>query len=175
MTNAMRILLALDSKLRERVELTLYGRAALVLGFSPGPREASVSRDVDAVLQLGQAEALNESTSFWEAVEAVNLELAGEDLFISHFFVEDQVILTPHWIENRKPIAGPWRQLNLFRLGNGDLLLSKLMRDDPLDHQDSLFIVRAAGLSVLEIERLAGVARFPASSEIREQFEKAGK
>ena len=58
MTNAERILLVLDGCLASTVELTLYGRAALTLGFDETPEEYALSQDVDAVLWLGQAEAL---------------------------------------------------------------------------------------------------------------------
>ena len=60
MTNAEQILSLLDSELTSRVELTLYGRAALYLGFPNAPRDHALSRDVDAVLWLGQAEELNQ-------------------------------------------------------------------------------------------------------------------
>jgi hypothetical protein len=58
MSNAERILRALDSHLNQVVELTLYGRAALQLGFPNPPEEYARSHDVDVVLWLGQAEEL---------------------------------------------------------------------------------------------------------------------
>jgi hypothetical protein len=173
--NAQRIILALDSRLNGRVDLTLYGRAAIQLGFDAPPEGAVVSRDVDAVLRLGQAEELNRATNFWQAVEEVNRELAGDDLYISHFFVEDQVALTPEWIANRRRIDGPWQRIEIYRLGDCDLLLSKLMRDDPLDQADALFIARAAGLSMKDIQTLLARARVPDVAEIREQFAKASE
>jgi len=39
-----------------------------------------MSRDVDAVLWLGQAEELQEKTNFWEAIERVNQELSDQEL-----------------------------------------------------------------------------------------------
>ena len=97
MTNAQRILALLDTQLTSRIELTLYGRAALHLGFPNAPREQALSRDVDAVFWLGQAEELSEKTNFWEAIEVVNRELADQELYISHFFTENQVVLLPDW------------------------------------------------------------------------------
>jgi hypothetical protein len=170
MTNAERILLALDAKLTNRVELTLYGRAALVLGFVPAPHDYALSRDVDAVLWLGQAESLNEQTNFWSAVDAVNEELAEDDLYVSHFFAEDQVILLPSWRANRVKLPGDWQRLDLYRLGDVDLLLSKLMRDDPVDQGDAEFIVARSGLSRQTIERALREARVPDSREVEEQF-----
>jgi hypothetical protein len=95
MTNAQRILMLLDAQLTSRIDLTLYGRAALHLGFPSAPEEHALSRDVDAVLWLGQAEELSEKTNFWNAIEHVNQELADQELYISHFFTESQVILLP--------------------------------------------------------------------------------
>jgi hypothetical protein len=59
--NAERILSALDAKLNKPVELTLYGRAAFVLGFKNTPKEFARSKDIDAILWTGQADELFES------------------------------------------------------------------------------------------------------------------
>ncbi len=170
-SNAEKILDALEEELDSEVELTLYGRAALQLGFENPPQEFALSRDVDAVFWLGQADELAEKTNFWQAVEAVNEALAGDELYISHFFEEDQVILQADWRDHRVPVAGPWTRLKLFRLGNGDLFLSKLMRDDPLDLADARFIVKRAGFTKPEISGLIQSARVPDITEIREQFQ----
>lgn len=175
MTHAERILALLDAQLTSRIDLTLYGRAALHLGFPDAPKEHALSRDVDAVLSLGQAEALNEKTNFWEAIERVNEELADQELYISHFFTESQVILLPDWQSNRIPIPGTWMHLDLHRLGNMDLLLSKLMRDDPIDHADAQFIARTSNLRVSDIAAAIAKARVPDSPEIQEQFELASR
>jgi hypothetical protein len=170
MSNAARLLSALDERLDQPVELTLYGRAALHLGFANPPAEYALSRDIDAVLWLGQAETLAEHGNFWTAVDAVNRIFADQELFISHFFEETQVILTPAWRSQRLPIAGGWKRLQLFRLGNADLFLSKLMRDDPIDRADARFIVQSAPLSPDEINAAIRAARVPAVPEIEEQF-----
>jgi hypothetical protein len=175
MSNAERILRALDAKLTAAVELTLYGRAALLLGFPSPPKEAALSRDVDAVLWMGQAEELDATTNFWQAVEALNQELAPDGLYISHFFAEDQVVLRPGWRESRVSIPGSWADLVLFRLGDADLLLSKLMRDDPIDRRDALFIVKSAGLAPDEVDAALRAARIPDIPEIQEQFQLASR
>jgi hypothetical protein len=168
--NARRILDGLDARLHAAVELTLYGRAALSLGF-PSPREEFAwSLDVDAVLWTGQAEELLAQGNFWPAVESLNQDLAPSGLYISHFFVEDQVILRSDWRQHRVAIPGSWRWLRLHRLGDVDLLLSKLMRDDPQDQSDALFIAERAGLSKEAIRAAAAQARVPDLVEIREQF-----
>jgi hypothetical protein len=170
MTNAERILARLDGKLSEAIELTLFGRAAILLGFEHPPEELALSRDIDAVFWIGQAEHLLATTNFWDAVEDVNRELADQDLYVSHFFTEDQVVLRPHWRECRVPLPGPWNRLQLHRLGNVDLLLSKLMRDDPLDQSDARLIVTRAGLVRREVEEAIREARLPQAEEVREQF-----
>jgi hypothetical protein len=175
MTNAGLLLQAVDERLDEDVELTLYGRAALHLGFPNPPAEYALSRDVDAVLWIGQAEALAESGNFWPAIEDVNRLFSDQELYISHFFEETQVILTPDWRSQRIPIRGDWRRLRISRLGNEDLFLSKLMRDDPIDRTDAQFIIRAAPLSEAQIRAAIRNARVPPIPEIQEQFDRCAK
>lgn len=79
------------------MELTLYGRAALELGF-PNPKpEYGRSLDVDIVLWIGQAEELDDTSNFWKALEQLNKEFDADGLFISHLFEESQVILSREW------------------------------------------------------------------------------
>jgi len=175
MSNAVRILQRLDQYLTSPVELTLYGRAALTLGFEKTPEDYALSRDVDAILPVGQAETLNETTNFWEAIDLVNADLADDGLYVSHFFTEDQVVLLPEWKDQRVRLAGDWKRLDVFRLGNVDLLLSKLMRDDPIDRSDAWFIVQSGGLSRDDVAAAVRRARLPRSEEVREQFAVASK
>jgi hypothetical protein len=171
--NAQRILAALDSKLDSQVELTLYGRAAIVLGFEDVPKELAQSRDVDGVLWLGQAEKMTQETNFWEAVEKVNMQFREQELYISHLFVEDQLILTPQWKKQRLRISGPWRKLKVYRLGNEDLFLTKMMRDDPQDIADAKLIADRAGWDEKDIAAVVGKARLPNVVELREEFANA--
>lgn len=173
MNNAEQILRSLDAKLETNVELTLFGRAALQLGFEHPLADYALSQDVDAVLWIGQAEELNSSTNFWPAVEHVNAELIDSGLYISHFFVEDQIILRPEWRAHRKSITGNYSKLILYRLADEDLFLSKLMRDDPVDRQDALFILRHAGFDRDRITGIMNSARIPDVAEIQEQFRTA--
>lgn len=170
MTNAELLLHAVDDRLDETVDLTLYGRAALHLGFPNPPREYALSRDIDAVLWIGQAEALAAGGNFWTVIEDVNRLFADQELYISHFFEESQVILTPAWRTKRVPIAGAWKRLILHRLGNEDLLLSKLMRDDPIDRADADFIIRSAPFSADQVRAIIHSARVPKITELEEQF-----
>ncbi len=175
MTNAAKLLAALDERLTCCVELTLYGRAALQLGFPNPAPEYALSRDVDAVMWIGQAEELIERTNFWEAIDQVNGLFADQELYISHFFEESQVILTPEWRSKRVRIRSSWNNLDLYRLGDEDLFLSKLMRDDPIDRADALFIVKAAPLSMDQIRRAIQLARIPPVPEIAEQFDRCSR
>lgn len=175
MNNAEIILTSLDRKLATSVELTLYGRAALSLGFDNPPQEFALSRDVDAVLWMGQAEMLLETSNFWEAVNEVNEALTDQELYISHFFEEEQVILRPDWQNHRVRIKHAWNHLTLYRLGDIDLLLSKLMRDDPIDHQDALFIYQQGRLDVPTVTQALHDARVPDIPEIQEQFTLASR
>lgn len=90
MTNAEIILQDLDKRLNASVEITLYGRAALQLGFPAGEDDFARSQDIDAILWLGQAEELLRQSNFWEAVECVNRTLSDRNLYISHLFDETQ-------------------------------------------------------------------------------------
>jgi hypothetical protein len=168
-TAALELLGALDRELDTPVELTLYGRAAIALGFSTPPPDAALSKDVDGVLWLGQAEELL-ATNFWDAVGEVNREFADRGLYISHLFCEDQVILSPDWKHRRTPIAGDWAKLRLHRLGDADLLLSKLMRNDEADQQDALFICRASALDLDALRSEIAKARVPPIPEIEAEF-----
>lgn len=171
MNNAELILTRLDEQLTSKVELTLYGRAALQLGF-PSPRpEYAASMDVDGVLWVGQAEELARTTNFWAAVDHVNRNLAPQHLFLSHFFEETQLVLSPDWKKNRVVIPGSWQRLSLLRLGNGDLFLTKLMRYDPQDLDDARFIIERAGFTPDDIRFWIRKARVPDIPEIREQFD----
>jgi hypothetical protein len=168
--NAERILSALDAKLNKPVELTLYGRAAFVLGFKNTPKEFAQSKDIDAILWVGQADELARTTNFWEAVEEVNQAFRDQELYISHLFEENQVVLTPEWKKQRVRIDGPWKKLRVYRLGNVDLFLSKLMRNDPQDLADAKFVIARASWNQDAITRIISLARVPDIPEIREQF-----
>lgn len=168
--NAERILSALDAKLNKPVELTLYGRAAFVLGFKNTPRDFARSKDIDAILWIGQADELERTTNFWEAIEDVNRACRDQELYISHLFEENQVVITPGWKDQRVPIDGPWKKLRVYRLSDADLFLSKLMRNDPQDIADAKFVVGRAKWNQNTIARIISSARVPDIPEIREQF-----
>ncbi len=170
MSNAERLLTRLDALLEADVDLTLYGRAALLLGYPAPKPEYALSLDVDAVLWIGQAEELDAGGNFWEALEQINDEFEEDGLYMTHLFDEDQVVLRPVWRSERAAIVRPFRRLALYRLGDADLMLSKMMRYDPTDLDDLAFVVSNSGFSPDDVARIIEQARLPDSAEIHEQF-----
>ncbi len=74
MDNASVILLALDAHLDHPVRLVLYGRAALQLGFNGPPTETAQSKDVDAIVPLGDMELFSNDDRFWDAQDMSDIE-----------------------------------------------------------------------------------------------------
>lgn len=173
MNHATAILVELNRHLTNPVELTLYGRAAFSLGFRDDPSGFGLSMDVDAVLPLGAAEHLLETSNFWQAIAKTNEALAEQGLYVSHLFGEEQVILRSDWMNYRVAIPGEWPHITLYRLGDEDLFLSKLMRDDPHDHGDALFLVRHNQWSREDVTSLIESARIPPLTEIEIEYAKA--
>lgn len=75
MTNAERILRSLDAHLDHPLELTIYGRAAIALGFDTPPSDSERSIDVDAIIPMSQLHNLINDVGFWNSIEQVNREL----------------------------------------------------------------------------------------------------
>ena len=100
----------------------------------------------------------------------VNHELTDQELYISHFLEEDQVILRQDWRIQRIQVKGSWKHLDLYRLGDLDLLLCKLMRDDPIDLEDAIFIYEQGHLDIATVAQAFQDAKIPDIHEIKEQF-----
>jgi len=64
MNNASLILLTLDGHLDHATRLVLYGRAALQLGFTNPPPEVAESKDVDAIIPLGDLDGHSVDENF---------------------------------------------------------------------------------------------------------------
>ena len=97
MNNPQKILTSLDQHLQAEVDLILYGRAALVMGYENCPPELASTMDVDAILPGVQMKEIEKNDDFWGAVEAVNQELETSGMYITHLFADDQVI---HSLQN---------------------------------------------------------------------------
>jgi hypothetical protein len=175
MNHAETILHALDRHLTRHVPLVLYGRAALALGFDHPPEEACRSLDVDVILTLAQADQLDGDDAFWDALDATNRELAPSGLYVTHLFVEDQVILRPQWQDYLVPIHFPGlRHLRLSRPHLLDLLLTKMMRGaDPQDMADAAFLLSQPEAEGVDFHKLFSQARVPDVPEIRALFNEA--
>jgi hypothetical protein len=175
MDNASIILLALDERLGHPLRLILYGRAALQLGFDSTPPETALSKDVDAIVPWGEADALAADDRFWEAQEAVNRSLRPQGLYITHLFRADQVFLRRDWEQHLVPITRPCtRWLKLFRPATLDLILTKMMRgDDAQDMADVAFLIRHDGIAPTQLETALTQVVIPDVAELREAFERA--
>jgi hypothetical protein len=175
MDNPSLILQTLDAHLDHPVRLVLYGRAALQLGFTDPPPETAESKDVDAIIPLGDLDQLSADETFWTAQEATNLELRPKGLYITHLFRADQVFLRRDWEQHLVPIhRPPTRWLRLFRPATLDLVLTKMMRgDDPQDLADIAFLIRHDHLTPAQIESALAEAVIPDLVELRDAFERA--
>src|SRR5439155_13323669 len=103
--NPLRILQTLDHHLTRPAEITLFGRAALALGYEDSPPEFAGSHDVDAILPLPWLAAEDENMDFWQAQVKTNAELQQEGLYITHLFRELEIILTPDWLNRRVRVS----------------------------------------------------------------------
>jgi hypothetical protein len=98
MNNPLHILQTLDCHLTRPAEITIFGRAALALGFPDSPTAFATTQDVDAILPLSWLDAADENLDFWQAQQKTNTELEPSGLYITHLFRELEVIVTPDWL-----------------------------------------------------------------------------
>jgi hypothetical protein len=173
--NASLILHTLDGHLTQPARLILYGRAALQLGFGSPPGDVAQSKDVDAIIPLGDLEHFSANENFWSAQESTNRELRPKGLYITHLFPASQVFLRRDWERHITPITRPaTRWLRLFRPGTLDLILTKMMRgDDPQDMADVAFLIGHDRLNTAQLEEAFKEAMIPELAELREAFERA--
>ncbi len=170
MNNPLRILQALDGNLSQRTEITIFGRAALALGFPDSPPLFATTRDVDAILPLAWLEAADQNLDFWEAQQKTNADLEPEGLYITHLFRELEVILTPDWLTHRARVAVDLAKLAVWRPSCVDLVLSKTARGDDNDMADIGFLLRAGGVRVADLRSAFACARVPNVPEIQQLF-----
>jgi hypothetical protein len=172
MNHPEHILRTLDSHLVKPTRLILYGRAALALGFPDPPPHFHSTMDVDAILPEVEMAAIEADDSFWNAIEKTNEQLEPSGLYLTHLFVDSQVILQPDWLEHLVPVRLPDLSfLQLYRPGTGDLILTKMMRVDPQDRSDIEFLRQSAQLNAKELDTLFQNARVPVIPEIQQAFE----
>ena len=170
MNNPLRILQTLDRHLAGRAEITLFGRAALALGYPSSPAAFAATHDVDAILSLGWLAAEAQNLDFWEAQQRANLELDPEGLYLTHLFRELEVILTPDWSSRRVRIQVELQRLTVFRPATLDLILTKMARGDENDLADIAFLLARAPMTTGQLQEAFQKARVPDVPEIQALF-----
>jgi hypothetical protein len=173
MSNPLRILRTLDQHLASPVELTLFGRSALALGYSQAPDHFHSTQDVDGILPLAWLQPPETHEDFWRAVQRTNAELEPDGLYLTHLFRELEVILQPDWINRRLRLDVGLRKLAVFRPATIDLILTKMARADDDDLQDIRFLLRQEFLTKDQLETAFSRARVPDVPEIQELFKRA--
>ena len=173
MNNPLRILQTLDRHLAAPAELTLFGRAALALGYASSPPAFAATQDVDAILPLAWLADEDENLDFWEAQQRTNAELESEGLYITHLFRELDVILTPDWLSRRVRIPLELQRLAVFRPATLDLILTKMARGDENDLADIRFLVSREPLPPDQLRAAFAHARVPDIPETQTLFQAA--
>ena len=173
MNNPLRILQTLDRHLAAPAEITLFGRAALALGYASSPPAFAATQDVDAILPLAWLAAADENLDFWEAQQRTNVELEPEGLYLTHLFRELEVILTPDWFSRCVRIPLELRSLAVFRPATLDLILTKMARGDENDLADIAFLLTREPLTADQLRAAFARARVPDIPETRDLFNAA--
>jgi len=173
MSNPLRILRTLDRQLTVPTELTLFGRAALALGYPQAPGHFHNTQDVDGILPLDWLEPPDAQQDFWRAVEYTNVELEPTGLYLTHLFRETDVILRPEWLGERLPLELGFQKLAVFRPATIDLILTKMARADEDDLQDIRFLLQQQTMTGDQLKMAFTRARVPEVEEIRELFNRA--
>lgn len=170
MNNPLRILRTLDSHLTAPAEITIFGRAALALGFAGAPAVFAATQDVDAILPLAWLAADDQNLDFWLAQQKTNAELQPAGLYLTHLFRELEVILTLDWLNRRSSIPLALPRLTVFRPAALDLVLTKMMRGDENDLSDIRFLLSQESLAPDQLQIAFARARVPDVAEIRDLF-----
>jgi hypothetical protein len=169
-SNPLRILQTFDRKLTSPAEMTLFGRAALALGFPGAPPGFHNTRDVDAILSFQWLSSSDENIDFWLAQQSTNAELAKDGLYLTHLFRESEVIIQPDWPARRVRLALQLAHLTVYRPATVDLVLTKMARADEEDLEDIRFLLSQESISPRELQAAFARARVPDVTEIRELF-----
>lgn len=173
MSNPLRILQTVDRHLRLTAEITLFGRSALALGYSPVPAHFHNTKDVDGILPLSWLQPPDEHEDFWQAIQLANSALESDGLYLTHLFREVDVILQPDWFNRRLRIDVGLEKLVVFRPATIDLILTKMARADEDDLQDIQFLIGVESVARCQLEMAFARARVPDVPEIQELFNRA--
>ena len=170
MSNPRHILEMLDRHLTLPAEITLFGRAALALGYPQASGHFHNTQDVDGILPLAWLQPPDAHQDFWQAVQRTNVELESDGLYLTHLFRETDVILQPDWLDRRLRIDLGLRELTVFRPATIDLVLTKMARADDDDLQDIRFLLQQEPLTRGQLETAFARARVPDVEEIQNLF-----
>ena len=170
-SNTRKILATLDKYLSSEIDLVVYGKSALHLLFE-GDRRISLTNVVDLIVPELQVQVFDKRIDFWDALEKTNQDLEKSSLYLTHIFDEKQIILHPSWYSNKVKIqTDELNYLNIFVPSPMDLILTKMMRVDPLDRSDIVFIFDNAEIKSQELRSYCMEAFCPDQAEIRDAFE----
>ena len=170
-SNTQRILSTLDKYLSNEIDLVVYGKSAIHLLFE-GDRRISLTNDVDLIVPEVQVHLFDKRIDFWDALEKTNQDLEKSSLYLTHIFDEKQIILQPNWYSNKVKIqTDELNYLNIFVPSPLDLIITKMMRVDPLDRSDIVFIFENAEIKPQDLRRYCIEAVCPDQAGIRDAFE----
>jgi hypothetical protein len=173
MNNPLRILRTFDRHLTAPAEMTLFGRAALALGYTACPTAFAATHDVDAILPIPWLAAGDSNMNFWEAQQRANAELEPEGLYLTLLFGELDIILTPDWLSRRVRLPLDLQRLTVFRPTTLDLILTKMARGDDNDLADIEFLLSREPLTADQLRDAFARARVPDVPEIQVFFQAA--
>ena len=173
MNNPLEILRALDAQLERPTELTLFGRAAIALGYPGAGDNFRRTEDVDVIFPTAQLEILGEDPSFWTAQDRVNEQLADRALYLTHLFSELDIIIPADWMTRRVGIASSFKNLRLYRPATVDLIVTKMMRGDRQDLEDIQFLLEQEPISSDTLKTTFAKARVPELPELELIFQEA--
>jgi len=173
MNNPIKILRALDSKLDHKIDLIIFGKAAIVLGFPTAPENYGITQDVDGILQTKNLETITNDEKFWDALESTNQDLKPEGLYMTHLFQEEQIILSPNWSDKTILLELGLNHIQISRPCTLDLILTKMMRCDKSDLDEIRFLIESDHITPEELEAAFKTARVPDENEILDLFQRA--
>ncbi|MDA8824080.1 hypothetical protein N9N41_06240 [Opitutales bacterium] len=170
-SNTQRIPSTLDKYLSSEIDLVVYGKSAIHLLFE-GDRRISLTNDVDLIVPEVQVHVFDKRIDFWDALEKTNQDLEKSSLYLTHIFDEKQIILQPNWYSNKVKIqTDELNYLNIFVPSPLDLIITKMMRVDPLDRSDIVFIFENAEIKPQDLRRYCIEAVCPDQAGIRDAFQ----
>lgn len=142
------------------------------MGYGAAGRAFGVTQDVDAILPSVEMTRIEADRQFWEALDAANQELASAGLYMTHLFTDEQVILTAAWLSQLVPlpISPGFLHLQVLRPSGLDLVLTKMMRNDPQDLDDIHFLITQENLQPSQLTHAFATARLPPVPEIVDAF-----